>query len=161
LWVPRPAAEVFAFFGDALNLNWITPPWLHFRIVTPPPITMCRGTLLDYRLCLHQVPLRWRTEITLWEPPDRFIDEQRRGPYRRWVHEHVFQEGEGGTWVRDRVEYAVPGGWLEPLVHRFLVGPDLRKIFAYRRRRLLEWYQAELTKPAGPPAAEREGPRPA
>lgn len=134
--IPRPLPEVFAFFSDARHLNDLTPPWLHFRMLTPPPIVMAAGTLIDYQLRLFGVPVRWRTEITAWEPLVRFVDVQRRGPYRRWVHEHTFREVPGGTLVSDQVEYAVPGWLLEPLVHRWLVGGRLREIFAYRRQQL-------------------------
>lgn len=95
------------------------------------------GTRLDYRLKLHGIPLRWQSEITLWEPPERFVDVQRRGPYRSWVHEHLFEEREQSTVVRDRVRYSVPGG---ALVNRFLVAPDLERVFAYRHRKLLELF---------------------
>ena len=82
------------------------------------------------------MPLRWLTEIDVWEPPRRFVDRQVRGPYRQWVHTHTFEERDGGTVVRDRVDYAVPGGPLEPLLHRFVVGPDAARIFDYRRERM-------------------------
>jgi ligand-binding SRPBCC domain-containing protein len=133
LWLPRPREEVFAFFADAVNLELITPPWLRFQILSPLPIAMRQGALIDYRLRLRGVPLGWQTQISVWEPPLRFVDAQLRGPYRRWVHEHLFEESDGGTLCRDRVEYAVPGGWL---VERLLVRPDLDRIFAYRRERL-------------------------
>lgn len=132
-FLPRPREEVFAFFSDASNLEVLTPPWLSFRILTARPLAMAKGTLIDYRLRLRGLPVRWSSEITAWEPPLRFVDEQRRGPYSLWVHEHVFEEVAGGTLCTDRVRYAVPGG---TLVHRLLVGPDLRKIFAYRGRKL-------------------------
>jgi ligand-binding SRPBCC domain-containing protein len=131
--------EVFAFFADARNLEALTPAWLRFRILTPDPIRMGVGTRIDYRLRLHGLPLRWRSEITAWDPPRRFVDEQRRGPYRRWVHEHLFEPAGSRTRVRDRVVYAVPGG---PLVARILVAPDLRRIFAYRAARLEERFGA-------------------
>jgi len=134
LWLPHPVDAVFAFFGDAHNLDRITPPWLHFRIRTPAPLALRAGSFIDYTLRLHGVPVRWRTEITAWEPPRRFVDEQRAGPYRLWVHEHTFTPQGGGTLVCDRVRYAVPGGPLEPLLHWLLVGRDLRAIFAYRRQ---------------------------
>src|SRR5262249_38693588 len=130
--------EVFAFFSDAHNLDAITPPWLHFQVLTPRPIAMGVGTRLRYLLRLHGVRLYWLTEITAWEPPHRFIDRQLEGPYRQWVHEHVFSERAAGTLMRDRVDYAVPGGLLEPLLHRFLVGPDVARIFAYREAKLIE-----------------------
>lgn len=130
-WLPRRLEEVFGFFADARNLERITPSWLHFSVLTPAPIEMRAGALIDYRLRVRGIPLRWRSEITAWEPPLRFVDEQRRGPYRMWVHEHTFTQRDGGTEVGDRVTYAVPGGWL---IERLLVGPDVRRIFAHRRR---------------------------
>ncbi len=127
--VARPLDEVFAFFADAFNLERITPPWLRFRILTLPPIEMREGLLIDYALRLHGVPIGWQSEITSWLPPAGFVDEQRRGPYRRWVHAHTFEERAGGTLVRDRVDYAVPGG---ALVDRLFVRRDLERIFAFR-----------------------------
>ena len=137
-WLPVPRERVFAFFADAGNLDAITPPWMHFEILTPPPISMQPGTLIDYRLRVHWLPMRWQSEITIWEPPHRFVDVQRRGPYRYWHHEHVFEERDGGTVIRDRIDYAVPGWLLEPLIHRWLVAPDLRTIFEYRTKRIGE-----------------------
>jgi len=129
----RPMPAVFLFFADARNLELITPPWLRFRILSPGKIEMQAGCRIDYGLRLHGIPIRWQSEITVWEPPHRFVDEQRKGPYRLWIHEHTFEEADGGTWVRDRVRYAVPGGIL---IQRFVVEPDLAKIFEYRRREL-------------------------
>jgi ligand-binding SRPBCC domain-containing protein len=133
--LPRPRGEVFDFFADAGNLEALTPAFLGFWILTPSPIEMRPGALIDYRLRLHGIPVHWRTEITAWEPPLRFADEQRRGPYRLWVHEHTFEEVDGGTLVGDRVRYAVPGG---ALVNRLFVARDVRQIFTYRHRRLKE-----------------------
>jgi ligand-binding SRPBCC domain-containing protein len=140
LWLPRPIEEVFAFFADAHNLDILTPPWLHFRILTPYPIEMCQGATIAYRLRWRGVPLSWRTEISLWEPPSRFIDRQVDGPYRQWVHEHRFEARDGGTLMRDRVDYAVPGWLLAPLVARLLVGPDVRRIFCYREAKMRELF---------------------
>src|SRR5262245_50001712 len=89
-WLPAPREEIFEFFSRAENLEAITPPWLRFRLITPSPIEIRRGTHIDYRLRVHAVPVRWQSEITAWEPPASFVDEQRRGPYRRWVHTHTF-----------------------------------------------------------------------
>ncbi len=129
--LPQPLAEVFPFFADAMNSEQITPPWMHFQVITPPPIEMHAGQTIDYRLHIHRVPVRWRTEIATWEPPYRFSDIQLRGPYRYWRHEHLFEEVEGGTRCRDIVRYAVPGG---ALVHRLLVRRDVEAIFAYREK---------------------------
>ncbi|MCO6044964.1 SRPBCC family protein [Aeoliella sp. ICT_H6.2] len=133
--VARPLEEVFAFFADAMNLERITPPWLQFQVVTPGPFDMHAGTLIDYRLKIHHVPVRWRTEIAAWEPPYRFVDTQLRGPYRHWRHEHQFEAVEGGTLCRDVVRYGVPGG---ALIHRLLVRRDVQQIFTYRERALHE-----------------------
>jgi ligand-binding SRPBCC domain-containing protein len=127
--------EVFAFFSDARNLERITPPWVRFEILTPGEIPMKKGALIDYKIRLYGVPIRWQSEITAWEPDRRFVDEQRRGPYRLWVHEHRFEEKDGGTLVTDEVRYAVPGG---PLVDSLFVAGDIARIFEYRKRRLEE-----------------------
>ena len=134
-WVPTPLDETFAFFAEARNLERITPPFLRFRIVTPAPIPMRVGTLIDYRLRLRGIPVRWRTEITAWDPPRSFTDMQVRGPYRKWVHRHDLVEENGGTRVDDTVTYAVPGG---ALVDRLIVRPDLDRIFGYRRSAIRE-----------------------
>lgn len=134
-WVPRPLNEVFDFFSNAFNLERLTPPLLRFNVLTPPPIEMREGLLIDYRLRVRGIPVRWQSEITVWEPPYRFVDEQRRGPYRVWWHEHSFEERDAGTVCRDRVRFAVPGG---RLVQRLFVDPDVKKIFAYRGERLAE-----------------------
>ena len=131
--LPHTRATVFSFFADARNLELLTPPWLRFSILTAGPIEMREGTRIEYRLRLHGLPFRWESEITAWKPPNYFVDEQRLGPYRQWIHEHIFEEHAGGTRVLDRVKYAVFGG---RLINWLLVAPDLRRIFDYRRREL-------------------------
>ncbi|MEM7353689.1 MAG: SRPBCC family protein [Acidobacteriota bacterium] len=140
-FLPHPIDQVFGFFAQAQNLESLTPPLLRFQILTPLPIDMHQGTLIDYRLRVHGIPLRWRSEITAWDPPHRFIDEQLRGPYRRWVHEHRFTEVDGGTQVVDHVQYAVLGG---SLIRRLFVAPDLQRIFDYRQERLPGLFDAWL-----------------
>ena len=132
VWLPRPREDLFPFFADVHNLQEITPPWLHFQVLTTGPLSLGVGAKIDYRLRLRGIPIRWQSEITVWEPAVRFMDEQRRGPYRFWRHEHTFVERDAGTLMVDHVEYDTPGG---SFVHRFLVRPDLEKIFAYRRQR--------------------------
>ncbi len=131
LWLPEKRDVVFSFFADARNLEAITPPWLSFAIVTPEPIDMHTGARIDYQLRVHGFPVRWKTEISIWDPPYRFVDKQLRGPYRRWVHTHTFEEKDGGTLCRDHVEYAVLGG---RFINWFLVRRDVEKIFAHRQK---------------------------
>ena len=133
--IEKSQDQLFTFFSDAHNLAEITPPWLNFRMLTPAPIEMKVGTLIDYRLKLRGIPIHWQSEITAWDPPHRFVDEQRRGPYRCWTHTHTFVPVPDGTLIRDEVEYAVLGGWL---VQKFFVAPDIEKIFAYRSTKLKE-----------------------
>ena len=133
--IQKSQDQLFTFFSDAHNLAKITPPWLNFRMLTPAPVEMKVGTLIDYRLKLRGIPIRWQSEITAWDPPHRFVDEQRRGPYRCWTHTHTFVPVPDGTLIRDEVEYAVLGGWL---VQKFFVAPDIEKIFAYRSTKLKE-----------------------
>jgi ligand-binding SRPBCC domain-containing protein len=136
--VARPRREVFAFFADALNLERITPVFLRFRITTPRPIEMKPGTVIDYRLRLHGVPVKWRTRIETFEPPRSFTDVQIVGPYRRWRHRHDFLEVAGGTEVRDVVEYETPLGPIGALARRLFVARSLERIFDFRRQAVAE-----------------------
>lgn len=131
--VRRPLKDVFAFFARAENLERITPPWLSFRVLTPGPIAMASGTLIDYRLRLHGLPVRWTSRIELWEEDRRFVDQQVDGPYRFWRHLHEFVPVGHSTCVRDRVEYALPLGWAGRLLGLPVVRRDLSRIFDYRR----------------------------
>ena len=131
--VPKPVDEAFDFFADAFNLEAITPPWLRFRILTPRPIAMAEGALIDYRLSLHRVPCRWHTRIDTWVPGRRFVDRQISGPFGAWEHTHTFESRPGGTLIRDLVVYRMPLGPLGETARRVLIGRDLEKIFDYRR----------------------------
>ena len=133
LWLPHSPETIFPFFADAYNLEKITPSWLKFEVLTPRPITMRPGALIDYRIRLHGFPMSWRTEICVWDPPFRFIDQQLRGPYRQWIHEHRFEPNGGGTLCIDHVRYAVLGG---ALINRLFVRNDVERIFAHRQKTL-------------------------
>jgi len=138
LLVPNALPEVFDFFSRAENLERLTPPWMRFRILTPPPIMMRQGTMIAYALRVHGIPIRWLTEIEEWNPPFEFVDNQAKGPYKLWRHTHRFSVVAGGTLVTDLVEYALPFGAVGRLVHRLQVARDLTRIFDYRSQRVLE-----------------------
>lgn len=132
--IPRPRAEVFTYFSDAQNLKALTPRFLDLQILNRQPIEMRAGTLIDYRLKLFVVPLKWRTEITICEPPCCFVDEQLRGPYQLWRHRHEFLEIPTGTLMTDTVDYQLPLGPLGTLAHGLFVHRTLNRIFDYRHQ---------------------------
>lgn len=130
--IPAPLERVFEFFSRAENLERITPKSLRFEILSPMPIVMKPGALIEYRLRLSGIPFRWVTKITAWEPNRRFVDEQLKGPYRQWIHEHTFESDGSRTRMRDVVDYAVPGGPLAPIINALFVKRQVQKIFAHR-----------------------------
>lgn len=132
--LPADRGTVFDFFSNAANLQELTPDWIEFKILTPQPIHLHQGTLIDYQLRIHGIPIRWRTEILRWNPPHSFVDTQILGPYTRWVHEHRFEPVPGGTRMIDHVEYRPPGGWL---INRLFVRRDVQRIFNFRRETLV------------------------
>lgn len=142
---------MFAFFADALNLERITPAFLRFQVLTPPPIAMAPGALVDYQLRLHGIPVSWRTEIAACDPPHRFCDVQLRGPYREWVHTHTFEPQDGGTMVHDVVQYRLIGpDAATRLIHRVLVGPDTTRIFEHRHTTIEDAFSARGQSRRGP-----------
>ncbi|MFZ9596250.1 MAG: TIGR01777 family oxidoreductase [Bdellovibrionia bacterium] len=137
-WIPLPIESVFEFFSDARNLEKITPPWLHFKILGQSSEQIQAGTTIDYQLKLHGIPLRWRTEISSWNPPHEFTDTQLKGPYRVWKHTHRFSPLRGGTLMEDRVLYQIPMGYLGKLVAGSWVKGDVTEIFRYRNTTIFD-----------------------
>ena len=138
--VPCPLSEVFAFFADAANLERMTPPFLGFQIKTPLPIAMSTGTLIDYKISLHGIPMKWRTRIAEYVPGVRFVDEQLKGPYKVWHHTHEFRAVPGGTEVVDRVQYELPFGPLGAIAHALFVRRQLKTIFDHRERTMSQLF---------------------
>lgn len=146
-WLPLRPETLFTFFGDARNLERITPDLLGFKVLTREPIHMHAGTLIDYKLRVRGIPIRWRTRIEAWDPPHRFIDTQLRGPYKIWRHTHTFTAEDGGTRCVDRVRYRPPGGPLAPLINKLAVQRDVAKIFEHRARWLAEHFGSSAADP--------------
>lgn len=130
-FLPLPRNEVFPFFADAMNLERITPPELNFKVLTPSPISIQEGTLIDYRIQLFVVPMTWRTLIARWNPPEEFMDKQLVGPYAFWEHTHCFYQHQDGTVMEDVVHYELPLGMIGAIGHP-LIRLQLNRIFEYR-----------------------------
>jgi ligand-binding SRPBCC domain-containing protein len=143
--------QVFAFFSDPGNLARITPEWLRFRIRERPAV-LGAGSRLEYRIGWGFVTLTWVTRIVSWSPPVSFTDVEEKGPYKKWVHTHVFTEVGGGVRMEDRVEYALPLGALGRLVHALRVRRQLEEIFDFRRRAIDEIFSVsgDVAVPRGP-----------
>ena len=139
-WVPRPIEEAFAFFSDARNLELLTPPHLHFKVLGCSTDSLQAGTLIDYKLQLHGIPFRWQSLIGEWNPATHFSDTQIRGPYKKWHHTHTFIEQNGGTLIRDHALYRLPFGVPGDAVAYFFVKKDLEKIFSYRFAKVRELF---------------------
>ncbi len=135
-FIPRPRSEVFEFFSKPEHLTLLTPPGLGFHILTPVPIGMDKGALIDYTIRVAGVPVRWTTLITLFDPPARFVDVQLKGPYAYWHHVHEFSAVDGGTEMSDTVRYGIPAGVLGGIVQKLFVKRQLEQIFNYREEQL-------------------------
>jgi ligand-binding SRPBCC domain-containing protein len=130
--VPYPLNEVFPFFSKPENLGLLTPENLGFQILTPSPVCMKEGAIIDYAITIASVPVRWTTLITSYEPPYRFIDVQLKGPYAYWRHTHSFSETDDGTLITDEVDYAMPFGLAGKIIHTAMIRRQLKNIFRNR-----------------------------
>ena len=132
-WVKKDKKSVFEFFANPFNLLKVTPESFPIKILNKEEIVMGEGTEIKIRMRLYKlIPLWWKTKIIEWQPPDEFVDIQPWGPYRYWKHTHTFIEKDGGTIIRDKLEYAVPGFFLEPIIHKIFVEKNLKMLFDYR-----------------------------
>jgi len=141
-WLPWPIDEVFSFFSRPENLQVITPPWLDFKMFEVPG-ELAVGSLIRYRLRWHGVPIRWKTEISEWNPPHGFVDRELSGPYTLWNHEHFFAADKSGTTMRDRVTYVLPFGPIGWLTHWMVVQRDVERIFDFRAETMRQLFPAK------------------
>ena len=126
--------DVFNFFSNPENLKNITPNSLSFKIITPKPINMSKGILLDYTIKLFRFSVHWRTYISDYDPPNYFVDQQIKGPYTFWHHTHIFKKVKGGVEIIDKIKYSVPLGCLGRIINKIWIRNDLNKIFDYRKK---------------------------
>ena len=133
-FINKPIEEVFQFFSKPENLSVITPAKLGFKILSPTPIKMEVGRLIDYNIYLMGIPIHWRTLITDYEPPNMFVDQQIKGPYAMWHHTHTFHKVKGGVEIKDRVVYSIPFGFLGRLLNYLWIKRDLNNIFLHRKK---------------------------
>lgn len=132
-FIEKPLETVFNFFSKPENLERITPENLSFKVLTPTPIKMEKGALIDYTIRIVVVPIHWRTYISKYDPPYEFVDEQVKGPYAFWHHTHTFKEVDGGVEINDKVKYAIPMGILGRFMHAVYIKNNLKKIFSHRK----------------------------
>ena len=132
-YINKPLSQVFPFFERPENLSMLTPNWLNFKIKTPSPIQMKTDAKIEYSIKLFGIPMKWETEIIKYSPPFLFIDEQKKGPYKKWVHTHSFEEINGKVLMKDKIDYDLYGGILKHLIHKFFVKPSITKIFEFRK----------------------------
>jgi ligand-binding SRPBCC domain-containing protein len=137
--IDAPINTVFDFFSKAENLEQLTPKTLKFKILTPLPIEMKMGALIDYKISIRGIPMRWKTEIAIWEPGKRFVDRQLKGPYKQWIHEHRFVPEGTKTRMFDNVDYALPFGPLGQIVHTLFVKREVEGIFRFREQAITQW----------------------
>ena len=135
---------VFPFFSKPENLSTITPEKLDFTILTPNPIVMKEGQLIDYTIRILGKKIRWRTIITEFSPPEMFVDQQLKGPYSMWHHTHIFNKIDGGVEIIDRISYAVPFGFIGQIVNYFFIKNDLKKIFRYRYKVIKDYFKRNI-----------------
>jgi ligand-binding SRPBCC domain-containing protein len=157
--IPRRPKEVFAFFADAGNLQSITPAWLHFHILTPLPVELRDGALLDFTIRWRLLRMTWRTKIVDWVSPRQFIDQQVSGPFKLWVHRHTFEPHPQGTLMTDQVRYELPFGAVGRLGHSLLVRRDLEAIFEYRRQQIAKRFGFVECPPSPPESGAGHAPR--
>lgn len=150
--VKAPREDVFGFFNDPNNLARITPSWMHLTIDKIDDLPMRSDSRIDYHMSwLGFIRMNWVTLIKDFEPPRYFADEQVKGPYKFWRHVHTFEDVEGGTLMRDRVQYELPFGILGSVTHGLVVARQLRSIFDYRNRQIRKIFATSASRSGTPP----------
>jgi ligand-binding SRPBCC domain-containing protein len=141
-FVKTDLATCWDFFSSPSNLSKITPKYMGFDVLTEETSVMYEGLMIEYRVRpIFNIPMKWVTEITHVKDQLYFVDEQRKGPYTIWHHEHHFKEVNGGVEMTDIVSYELPFGIIGKIVHPILVKKKLEEIFAYRFKVVDEFFR--------------------
>ncbi|MFN8370306.1 MAG: TIGR01777 family oxidoreductase [Bacteriovoracaceae bacterium] len=131
-FIPQDIKTVFPFFMSETNLEKLTPPYLNFKVLGKSTDTIRSGTIIDYKLHLHGIPINWKTKIDSFIENEQFVDEQIKGPYQKWHHTHTFIPLKSGTLMIDEVTYKLPMGILGKIVAHPFVKKDVETIFKFR-----------------------------
>ena len=139
--LPISREEAWKFLSDPANLKTITPDYMGFDIISGADREMFPGQIIQYTVSpVAGIKTSWITEITHVKELEYFVDEQRFGPYALWHHKHFIKPIPGGVEMEDIVDYKLPFGILGRMVHPILVGPKLKEIFEYRKKKLEELF---------------------
>lgn len=131
--INAPIEKVFSFFQQPENLSKTTPAWLNFKILTPLPLTMKEGAIFEYEIKLFGFRFLWKTLISKYKPLELFVDEQNKGPYKKWVHTHSFVEINGKVIMHDHISYDLFGGPLKYLLNKIFIKRSIKNIFKFRK----------------------------
>ena len=141
--LPISLEEAWSFFSSPSNLNLITPEDMNFKILDVLPAHIYQGLMIRYKIKpMFNIPLDWITEITEVKDKVYFIDEQRKGPYRTWHHEHHFKEVDGGVLMTDKLSYDIGMSFIGTLAGKLWVDKQVQHIFSYRKKKLNELFPA-------------------
>lgn len=135
-WVSKSPKEVFKFFSNEKNLETITPESLNFKVLKKSTSELREGTLIDYKLKVHGIPMKWQSRIESYTELESFVDEQVSGPYAKWHHTHDFIPVGAGTLMRDKVIYKVPMGFIGQIFSGAFIRRDLNNIFNFRKTKI-------------------------
>jgi len=141
-FLPISLDEAWKFFATPKNLNEVTPDDMVFEIISELPETMYAGLLINYRLKpMFNIPINWWTEITHIKEKEYFVDEQRKGPYRIWHHEHHFKAVNGGVLMTDILHYDI-GKWIVGrIAGKLFVDKKVKGVFEYRNKTLETYFK--------------------
>ena len=126
--------SLWTFMSSPKNLAKITPKYMLFKITSNNANeAIYPGMIISYKISpLLKLQMNWVTEITNVKEKTLFIDEQRKGPYKIWHHEHKFKKTNNGILMIDTISYKPPFGMLGELCNYLFIKKRVNQIFDYR-----------------------------